>query len=441
MAKKIRFPLKMKNGAEVRSLEELKENFDLESVLGYFTDGKLATWLADRYYDEKAAAVSALSADMSELNAKLCEILEVDYQGDDDVADLEYIQRRNEKLRILNSVTADQDILNNIDHVAMDQNELYDILDESPAKVYLYGEKFEIPFGKKNICYIGINKPLVIIDKNKSVMDYAEAGITFNNVVSDNDSFELSVPNNNNTQMTDKATKLYSFGLHYEPKKYSSNLTTRKKRYIDPKTKKMVFIDEGDIIIEYKNRAYNYYVSAAELGNEASKFHLLYLDNWDNMCTAAVESWLYQEMNNNNLEAEYILASIMYEAKIYKNGADLLKDAADKGHLPSMARLGYLYGLPNRVEVINPLTREPLYVCRETGVNFDLKKSNELIQKAREGGYFIDLPELGFLYEQNKEYDKALECYFKLEHENPLMAAEIDSEIYKQYKEQAKSEL
>lgn len=39
MARKIRFPLKMKNGAEVRTLDELKANFDLESILGYFTDG------------------------------------------------------------------------------------------------------------------------------------------------------------------------------------------------------------------------------------------------------------------------------------------------------------------------------------------------------------------------------------------------------------------
>ena len=67
----------MKNGAEVRTLDELKENFDLESVLGYFTDGRLTTWLADRYYDEKAEAVAALSADTPDLNAKLCEILEV----------------------------------------------------------------------------------------------------------------------------------------------------------------------------------------------------------------------------------------------------------------------------------------------------------------------------------------------------------------------------
>ena len=153
MAKIIRFPLKMNNGAEVRSLEELKENFDLESVLGYFADGRLKTWLADRYYDEKAEAVAALSADMPDLNAMLCEILEVEYHPEETVADLGEIQRRNEKLRILQEITADKDILDNIDLVAMDQDELFDILDESPEKVYLYGDKFEIPFERKNIQY------------------------------------------------------------------------------------------------------------------------------------------------------------------------------------------------------------------------------------------------------------------------------------------------
>ena len=39
MARKIKFPLKMADGAEVRTLDELKEHFDVESVVGYFSDG------------------------------------------------------------------------------------------------------------------------------------------------------------------------------------------------------------------------------------------------------------------------------------------------------------------------------------------------------------------------------------------------------------------
>jgi len=172
MARKIRFPLRMKNGAEVRSLDELKENFDLESVLGYFTDGKLQTWLADRYYNEKAEAVAGLSADTPDLNAKLCEILEVEYTADADETDVEIIARRREKLQIISGVTDNREILDNIDLVAMDQDELFDILDESPAKIYLYGEKFSIPFGKKNTSYIGVNKPLVVLERDRIVGDY-----------------------------------------------------------------------------------------------------------------------------------------------------------------------------------------------------------------------------------------------------------------------------
>lgn len=177
MARIIRFPLKMKNGAEVRSLDELKENFDLESVIGYFADGMLQKWLSDRYYDEKAEAVAALSKESPDFNQKLCEILEVEYTPETDNIDLDAIQRRNEKYRILSTITADQDILNNIDVIALNQDDLYDILDTGSDKVYLYGERFEIPFGRKNIRYIGLNEPLVIIEKSKRIIDYYEAKI------------------------------------------------------------------------------------------------------------------------------------------------------------------------------------------------------------------------------------------------------------------------
>ena len=181
MGRKVRFPLIMKNGAEVRSLEELQENFDLESVIGYFADGKLQTWLADRYYDEKAEAVSQLSSDMSDLNKKLCEILEIGYSEDEDETDIEVIQRRNEKLTILRQAINDNNILKQIDIVALDQDDLYDILDTNAETVYLYGEKFSIPTQKKNVKYIGINKPLVLLGKMKT-SGCAENGISFEDV-------------------------------------------------------------------------------------------------------------------------------------------------------------------------------------------------------------------------------------------------------------------
>lgn len=182
MARKIRFPLKMKDGTEVRTLDELKENFDLDVILSYFTDGKLASWLSDRYYADKAEAVSSLSSDTPDLNKKLCEILEVEYQENKNSADIECIKQRNDKIRFLKGITDDTNIINNPDLVATNSKELFDILDKSPNKIYLYGEKYSIPIGAEKIAYIGINNPTIIIEKNKTLLDYDKAGITFQNV-------------------------------------------------------------------------------------------------------------------------------------------------------------------------------------------------------------------------------------------------------------------
>lgn len=180
MARIIRFPLKMSNGTEVRTLEELQENFDLQAVLEYFTDGRLQSWLANRYYDEAAEKVAALSADMPDLNEKLCEILGVSYQQEEEV-DLEFIQRRNEKKRILSEITEDNNVLNNIDTVALNQDDLFDALDTGTTIVYLFGERFSVPT-KRNINYIGLNNPLVVLEGKKMLSDYNALGITFENV-------------------------------------------------------------------------------------------------------------------------------------------------------------------------------------------------------------------------------------------------------------------
>lgn len=56
MAKKIRFPLEMENGIEVRSMEELRNNFALGRVLEYVQNEKLVIWLRDRYENNIAAS-------------------------------------------------------------------------------------------------------------------------------------------------------------------------------------------------------------------------------------------------------------------------------------------------------------------------------------------------------------------------------------------------
>lgn len=167
MAKKIRFPLQM-NGVEVRTIEELRENFDLESVLGYFTNGKLVTWLKDRYYDDEAMAVEALSADDTDLNQKLMSILDVAADTEIEEIDMEVIQRRNEKLLLLRQITDDKNIIDKVDCVAFNQDDLLDILDEGVKEIYLCQGNFEIPLSARNITYYGLENPSVSLRKTKT---------------------------------------------------------------------------------------------------------------------------------------------------------------------------------------------------------------------------------------------------------------------------------
>lgn len=54
MVRKEKFALIMADGAEVRNIDDLKAHFDIGSIVRDFSNGKLLTWLEDRYYDDEA---------------------------------------------------------------------------------------------------------------------------------------------------------------------------------------------------------------------------------------------------------------------------------------------------------------------------------------------------------------------------------------------------
>ena len=79
MAKKIRFPLEMDNGIQVRNMEELRNNFSLGRVLAYVQNDKLEIWLRDRYENNIADAIARLDKRDVELPRKVSEIFDVPY--------------------------------------------------------------------------------------------------------------------------------------------------------------------------------------------------------------------------------------------------------------------------------------------------------------------------------------------------------------------------
>lgn len=179
MAKKVKFPLDMGNEVYVRTLEELKENYNSEKVTEYFLDGRLLTWLEDRYFDDEAEQIRKLMEqdDKNNLAAKLGKVFGVEIQKDVDVENLEI---RREKLEKLRNITSDDNVLNNADLVAFSQEELGDLLDNGAEVIYLCGEKFRIPLSVKNVRYIGVNKPTVTISGNGEI-DPEASGIVFEN--------------------------------------------------------------------------------------------------------------------------------------------------------------------------------------------------------------------------------------------------------------------
>lgn len=167
MAKKVKFPLDIGkdndgNDILVREISELKKHYNAEKVTEYFLNGKLLTWLEDRYYDDEAEKVKKLSemSDKDEAASKLPKVFGIESNGD---IDIKKIEIRREKLEKLRAITSDDEILDNVDSVAFSQEDLSDLLDEGAEVVYLCGKSFSIPLSVKNVRYVGVNEPIVSI--------------------------------------------------------------------------------------------------------------------------------------------------------------------------------------------------------------------------------------------------------------------------------------
>lgn len=214
MAKKIRFPLEMENGVEVRSMEELRGNFSLAKVLEYRANGKLVTWLRDRYATDLADAIEQLNNGEENLAKKVSEIFDVPYDEKTE-EDLERAKEKAERVKKLKQYTDEKKYILEIDNVAFTQDELFDLLDEEEERIYLCGDRFSIPLSKTGIFYIGINSPVIIID-SKVEVNWEEKQITVENVVFD-DKYQAVIDSANKTK-----EKLYE-KIVEEVKKKSSN--------------------------------------------------------------------------------------------------------------------------------------------------------------------------------------------------------------------------
>lgn len=178
--KKLRFHLEMEDGVEARTIDELREHFSMERVLLYYSDGRLLKWLRNNYLVEEAEAISELDPNDTELNRKICEILDVGYDEATKVS-IEEVTENKQRFTKLKDYTSDKRFYDVIDRIAFDQSELDKLLDKGTKEIYLCGDRFNIPLDKDGISYIGVNETTAVIDSEKSV-DFKAKGICFQNV-------------------------------------------------------------------------------------------------------------------------------------------------------------------------------------------------------------------------------------------------------------------
>ena len=318
MRKKIKLPLEMADGVKVRTLDELKDNWSLEKVVENYLNGRLATWLNDRYYTELAEQVSALAEvqDNTALQKELCRIFDVDFADEEDI-DVDAVNERNRKLDVLRQHIADDAVLKNVDSVAFDQEELGDILDAGENIIYLLNNTFSIPLSVKNKKYIGVGKVECIIH-SKDVVDFTKLGIEFENVVFD-EKYRKIEEEKSPSKFCDEGNKLY------DNKEYEKAIELYKKAaalgHIGVLNRLGGMYQYGEGVKQSNTEAVKWYRKGAEAGDANAMNNL---------------GWMYRN-------GKGVKQSDTEAVKWYRKGAEAGNDWA-------IFNLGYMYQYGKGVE-------------------------------------------------------------------------------------------
>ena len=207
MPRLIPFALKI-NGKELHTLDELKNNFEIEKVVGYFHDGRLLKWLKSHKFYEVAEKVAAIeNVDKQNVPALLYNIFGMTPPDDLNI-DVEETVKRHNHYTLVKQFTDNQEILAREDVVALNQNELDDLIQKGVSVIYLCNGNYTIPIEARDKTYIGIEKVVAVIPSTELV-DFEEFNIKFQNISFD-DNYE---------KISKSPEAMYSLGNSY----YSKN--------------------------------------------------------------------------------------------------------------------------------------------------------------------------------------------------------------------------
>ncbi|MDY3853928.1 MAG: tetratricopeptide repeat protein [Butyribacter sp.] len=389
MAKRVKFPLEMRDGVQVRNIDELREYFDIEKALGYLVDGKLSTWLEDRYYINEADIIKGIDPYAADAKDILCSALGVELEVGSTI-DMEEIERRKERLARLKQYSDDEMLWEKIDQVAFGQEDLENILEKGCHEIYLCGEDIKIPLAIHNVKYIGVKKFNVILDGEGGTQYCREHGVLIENL------------------------KYESSGLEEGEEKYMNYELQDAFELLLPEAERgegramfllcLLYSDGGCGLEISDEKAKNWCLKGEKAGDPLSILYraIRYCKDKDRakeFCQQ-IKPQVKKMAETGDVLAQYVLG-ISYrdetdEPVNQKKVVEYLRKASDVGYWKAEYDLGIQYYWGEGVEE-NELTAMEYY-----------KKSAAV-------GYAPALHDLGMMYEQDKYEDinKANECFQK----------------------------
>lgn len=175
MGRKIKYALQMRDGTDVRTIEDLRKHFNLPQVAGYFLDGKLVEWLRDRHYEETANEIEKLKENLKkddpDLGEKLCTALGVKVEYPEPL-DIPAIDARIKKEDKVSQRTRNPLAKAHLDALACNQRDLELLLAQGVTPIYLLGKgegktliTYVIPLARAgHRTFIGIEDTYVTFD-------------------------------------------------------------------------------------------------------------------------------------------------------------------------------------------------------------------------------------------------------------------------------------
>lgn len=391
MAKKIKIPLEMVNGVTVRTVEELKENWDLEKIVSYYHNGRLLTWLNDRYYSEQAEKLKLLETitNAHELQKQLCSIFDMPFV-EDECVDVHAVAVKIEKIERLRKLTSDDEILKNVDKVAFDQEELAHLLDENEPIIYLADNMFTIPLAVKNKKYIGVGTVTAVIVSNKPV-DFEKMNIFFENI-----QFDEKYNNLVNTP-----ERLLSRGkVCYDQKNFEKAFKLFKEAAEKGNAIALDSLgrmyEHGEGVTQDYAEAVKWYCKAANQGYAVAKNHVgIMYHNGNGVTQDYVEAmkWFRKAADQGYPNAEYNIGIMYMEGKgITQDYAEAMKwyrKAADQGFANAQYAIGLMYD-------------------KGMGVTQDYVEAIKWYRKAADQGFATAYKNLGVIFEDGNGVERDL---------------------------------